>query len=228
MARFQGRVRPTQRISHRVTQSIFYGFDYAAHHGRPLNVYAVVNLHETDRKSAVSIVEDIRHRFNGWFRRATKKLFGTALPPFYAYSIENPANNPHCNLAVNIPPALRQDFDRKLTQWVTRAQKSCDRFDVDVQDIQPGTDKGVANYIVKGTDPNYIDHFHLRTLYDQHGLQGLVYGKRAGLSEALDKAARRGGNFKKRRRGVSIRLDGAQPIVQPSGYAPIRTTPAAA
>jgi len=51
-----------------------------------------------------------------------------------------------------------------------------------VHDITPGTHKSVAKYIAKGTDPAFVDHFHLRR----------VQSARSGLGPArLDKPRRR-------------------------------------
>jgi hypothetical protein len=42
-------------------------------------------------------------------------------------------------------------------------------------------------YIFKGTDPDYVQHFHLQEL---HAPQGVVHGKRAGISQAIAIKAR--------------------------------------
>lgn len=216
MTRFQGRSRRSEHINRRVTQSIFRGFDYAEHHGRAFNVYAVLNLHETFAASHVTIMERVRHKFRGWHRRATKKLFGQFVPPFYAYAIENPNNHGHANFAVHIAPPLIEQFIKMLPKWLLKAQGVCDQFDVKIQKIRPQTHKNVANYILKGTDPAFLDHFHLTDLYEKNGAQGVVYGKRAGLSQCLDTAARNAGNFRKRRNQVSYPINRQQPIITPA------------
>ena len=213
MVRFAGRSRRSEHINRRVTQSIFRGFDYADHHGRAFNLYAVINLHETFSASPVTIMERVRHKFRGWHRRATKKLFGEHVPAFYAYSIENPNNHAHANFAVHVAPQLVAQFIKLLPKWLLKSQGVCGEFDVDIQEIEEGTHKGVANYILKGTDPAFLDHFHLTDQREKHGDQGAVYGKRAGLSKYLDTAARNAANFKKRRNRVSYPINRQQPIV---------------
>jgi len=215
MARFAGRSRRSEHINRRVTQSIFRGFDYAEHHGRTFNLYAVINLHETAEASHVTIMERVRHKFRGWHRRTTKKLFGQPVPPFYAYVLENPNNHGHANFAVHVAPQLVAQFIRMLPKWVLKAQGVCGPFDVDIQEVEPGTHKGLANYILKGTDPAFLEHFHLTELYEKNGPQGIIYGKRAGLSQCLDAAARNAGNFKKRRSKVSYPINPTQPVVTP-------------
>jgi hypothetical protein len=57
------------------------------------------------------------------------------------------------------------------------------------QVIEPGTEKRVAKYIFKPTEPDFLDHFHLRELHDQHGPQGTIYGRLAIVSPAVGATA---------------------------------------
>jgi hypothetical protein len=190
--------KATTHINRRVTQSIFRAFDYAAAIGSPLNLYVVVNLHETMAKCAATIFADIRHRFRDWLYYRRRKGCENTPRPAYIYALENPNDaHPHANWAIHIPPELEAEFRRKLPQWVMKAQGACGSHDCHVQPINQDYAKKLAKYIVKATDPAFIAHFHLA---DEAADQGTIYGKRAGVSPSLGHAVRREANFRPQRR----------------------------
>lgn len=187
------RDRLSTHINRRTTQSIFRAFDYAKAVGSPLNLYAVINLHETAAKSAATIFECIRHKYRDWLTYATRHSVGGAMSPAYVFAMENPeGEHMHVNWVVHIPAHLRDEFIQKLARWVEKAQGVCGPFDVRVCPVKQDTAKQLANYIVKGTDPDYIDHFHLANV---HVPQGEFWGKRAGISVSLGDAARKAANY---------------------------------
>ena len=180
-------------------QSIFRAFDYAAEKGAPLNQYAVVNLRDAGGSGAAAVFSDIRHRYRDWLYHLRKTGRSNARP-MYIYTLENPRDEfAHANWALHLPPELENEFLRKLPQWLARAQGLCAANDCHVQPINPDYAKRLAKYIVKGVDPAYIAHFYLsETATDQ----GMIYGKRAGVSPSLGPAMRKRENFKPRRRRV--------------------------
>lgn len=189
--------RATVHINRRVTQSIFRAFGYAAAIGLPLNLYVVINLHESAAKCAARIFADIRHRFRDWLYYRRRKGYGDTPRPAYIYALENPNDaHPHANWAIHIPPKLEAEFRRKLPQWVMKAQDVCGIYDCHVQPINQDYAKKLAKYIVKATDPAFIAHFHLG---DEAADQGTIYGKRAGVSPSLGHAVRREADFRPRR-----------------------------
>lgn len=190
--------RATNHINRRVTQSIFRAFDFATSIGTPMNLYVVINLHETARASAVTIFSSIRHKYRDWLNYKSKKVWGAPVKPAYIYAIENPGDqNPHANWAVYIPAELEDEFHRKLPRWVEKAQGECGPFDVHVQEINQDYAKRLAKYVVKATDPAFTAHFHLQGIA---AAQGVVYGKRAGVSPSLGHTIRREAGFKPVRR----------------------------
>jgi hypothetical protein len=190
--------RPTACINRRVTQSIFRAFDYAKAIGAPLNLYVVLNLHETASKAATTIFSDIRHRYRDWLSYISRKQWGVLAKPAYIYALENPGGtHPHANWAVHIPVGFQDDFIKKLPLWLAKAQGHCGISDCDVQTINQDYAKKLAKYIVKATDPAFIDHFHLTA---EACDQGTIYGKRAGVSPSLGHAVRRAAQFRSGRR----------------------------
>ena len=188
------RGRPTTHINRRVTQSMFRAFDFADAIGQPLNVYVVINLRETAAASAATQFERVRHKFRDWLCRRAKQA-GMTLPPAYVYAHENPSGRAHVNWALHVPDALRPEFEKKLERWINRVLGGCNRFTYSCKTIARRA-KTLAKYIAKGTDPAFVDHFHLA---DFHVPQGLVWGKRAGVSAAIGPSARKRVNYRPRR-----------------------------
>jgi hypothetical protein len=190
-------LRQSEHISRRVTQSVFRAFDYAFEIGSPLNLYVVINLHDTMKVSAAAIFEAIRHKYRDWLNYRTKKRGLGIVAPMYIYAMENPSGtHPHVNWALHVPHDLREEFAAKLPRWIEKAQGKCGPSDCVVQSVREDTHKQLAKYIVKGTDPGFVDHFHLQKVYAP---QGQVWGKRAGVSPSLGATVRKVINFRPRR-----------------------------
>ena len=191
----------SEHISVKMVQNVFRAFDYAKTVGVPLNVTIVLHLHETDAQAASTIFKRIRHKYRDWLIYACKAAGNVRLPPMYVYSFEAP-NNPHVNWALYVPPALLAEFLQKLPGWATKVQGSLGPFDINVERIDMTGYKSLANYMVKGCDPAFIDHFHLRSLYNTHGPQGEFYGQRAGVSPSFNKTARKTAGYDAKRRRI--------------------------
>lgn len=190
-------MRASTHINRRVTQSIFRACDYAQAIGRPLNTYIVIRLHETDAACAATLFKRIRHKFRDWLQYNSKAAGLPATSPDYIFAFENPAETqPHVNWAVHVPPILQAQFERKVKQWVKRTHGHLGDYDVDAQPIRASHLKRLAKYIVKGTDPAFIEHFYLQEV---HAPQGTFHGKRAGISPSLGPSARRAAQFRPRR-----------------------------
>jgi hypothetical protein len=188
-----GAGRRTQHINHRVAQSAFRAFDFAAAKDRSLNTYVVLRLKDGPAGGAAAF-RAVRHKFRDWLsrKRLTQKLPANRLSPVYVYTIESPEGDTHANWAVHIPEELEEEFKNKLPRWVEKVQGSLRPFDLHVQPIVAKYAKRLAKYIVKGINPLYIRHFHL---LDVHQPQGEVWGRRAGVSQAIGIKARKRASF---------------------------------
>jgi len=190
----------SEYISRKVSQNILRAFDYAKVIGIPLNTYVVINIRETDAVAAATAFQRIRHKYRDWLSRKAKQL-GTRLPPKYVFSFEAPTH-PHVNWVLRVPPQLQEEFTAKLPKWIAKVQGPLRPFDLRLRELEVGgAYKALANYVIKGCDPAYIDHFHLRAIHQTHGPQGAFWGRRAAVSAALNKTARdaRGYDAKRRR-----------------------------
>lgn len=195
-----GKARCTTHINRKVTQSIFRAFDFAAALGQPLNRLIVIHLNETEKAASTTIFEKIRHKYRDWLTYKNKKT-SARIEPMYVYTFENPRNEcPHVNWAVHIPDELIEEFSKKLPGWVEKVQGPITPHTIWQDAIPASHAKRIAKYMAKGTDPIYLGHFYLEELHEQHGPQGTVWGKRAGVSPALGESARRAVGFRPRRR----------------------------
>lgn len=191
------RARITHHIGRRVTQSIFRAFDFTNACGRPFNLYVVINLTESGGAGAATQFAAIRHKYRDWLAYHRRKG-NTDAAPLYAFTFENPDGHQHVNWTLHVPPNLQADFRHKLVQWVRRACAAHGPFDVHCQPVTRHH-KSLAKYIVKGTDPAYVSHFHLGEL---HKPQGVFVGKRAGACPALGRAARHAAGYDPKRRAL--------------------------
>jgi len=182
-----GRNRETAHIDRKTAQYIFDAFDYSESVGEAFNYFVVIHLHDSLAKSSASIIEDFHKRYRGWFRRACKK-HNLDYKPTYVWTRENPNGHEHLNWCAHIPKELEAEFESKLTAWVRKSQGMPDEVTINIQPITK-TYKSVANYILKGVDPEFIQHFHLQKQFLKHGLQGTVFGKRAGYSLNIGRSA---------------------------------------
>lgn len=194
-------------ISRKTVQNIFRAFDFAAAARIPFNVYVVINIIETDAKSAATMFELVRHKYRDWLAYKARRL-SVWMPPIYVYSFEAPTN-PHVNWVLRVPPRYLPEFQKKLPRWIERVQGPLRDFDLSIQIIQPDNGyKTLANYIVKGCHPSFVEHFYLSELHAQHGPQGEFFGKRAGVSPSLNKSARAAAGYDPRSRRLGSPKEG--------------------
>lgn len=188
--------RPSNHITCTVTQSCFRAFDFAAALGKPLNTYIVINIKETASLGAATAFTSIRHKFRDWLTNKNKTSSERHVP-IYIYVLENPGSVIHVNWAVHVPPSMMAEFKAKISEWVKKVIGELRPFDVKIKRIKQNTTKTLAKYVVKGTDPKYGAHFYLEKVISD---QGEVWGKRAGISQAIGIKARQRAGFRPGRR----------------------------
>lgn len=183
----------THHINRHAAENICHAIDFAKHIGYPLNRYVVLNFdEETSETTGTEIFSRVRHKFRDWLNGRMKKRGLQPIAPAYVYSHENPDKNPHVNWMVHVPEFLMEEFLAKLPKWLEKAQGIVRPFDVDVQLVDPHTDKVLAKYILKGTDERYVPYLHLQNYAEP---QGQVFGRRATASIAIGRKARRDYGF---------------------------------
>ena len=188
----------TNYISRKAAENVCHAFDYAKHIGQPLNHYITINLRGRHNETApAALFQSIRHKFRIWRVYALKKLGMPTDAPAYVYTLEAPdPDHPHANWVLHVPAALMEEFHIKLPQWAAKACGEIGPFDVEMQVVDIETDKTLAKYVIKGTDPNYVEYLHLGTVAAP---QGRVVGRRVGVSPSISRTARKRAGFVPRR-----------------------------
>jgi hypothetical protein len=181
-------VRRTQHIGWRQAQNFLEAIRYADKRlvelGRPLNTFATINFgHIACSPEVVSpLFEKLRdNHFVRWLR------YETSESPYYVWAIENSGRYTHVHWVLHLPKSLRASFDTKLSEWLARVAGTitCRESAIKVKPV-PNL-RGLGRYLLKGMDPRYAPRCGVR-----HIPQGLVYGKRCGISKSLGPASRTG------------------------------------
>jgi hypothetical protein len=150
--------------------------------GRPLNTFVTINFgHIACSPELVSAVfEKLRdNHFVRWLRYGTSEL------PYHVWVIENSGGNTHVHWVLHLPKSLRAAFHNKLPEWIARVAGTITCIESAIN-IQPVTNlRGLGLYLLKGMDPRYAPRCGVK-----HMPQGLVYGKRCGISKTLGPASR--------------------------------------
>ena len=116
-------------------------------------------------------------------RRAPRHDYG---PPAYVWMIEDKSGHTHVHWLVYVPARLRKAFEAKLFSWVASVAGTvhCPASAINTKNIYGP--RGLGLYLLKGMEPRLARFFHVIPKP-----QGIVYGKRCGISESLGPAARR-------------------------------------
>jgi hypothetical protein len=191
----------THHLNPKVVQNAFRAFDYAADTDRKLQLYVVLHFQETPEMCATTIFKKVRHKYRDWLVYKNRQL-GRRMTPDYMATFENPSEaTPHANWVLSLPAEFHNEFERKLPQWLERAQKAPVRpFDIKITKINEGTEKTLAKYVLKGVNPAYVEHFYLEKVYEENGPQGHVVGRRAVISRSLGMRARQATGWRPRPR----------------------------
>lgn len=183
-------------INRKTAGKVFNAWDFAEALERPINYFCVIHLKDPFSQSANTAFAKIRRLFGDWLRGKSNK-HDVKYHPTYVYTFENPNNNIHVNWCLHIAPELEIEFLEKLPVWITKTQGLPLDTTIYTSKIEYGIDsyKAVANYILKGVDPEFAEHFFLDQLQKQKGAQGAVFGKRAGFSQSIGTTAQRRAMF---------------------------------
>ena len=182
----RGGNRRTRHIGWRQARNLRKAIHYADKRlvelGRPLNTFATINFGHTACSSEIvsAAFEKLRdNHFVRWLRYETSDL------SYYVWVIENAGGNTHVHWVLHLPKSLRAAFEIKIAEWLARVAGTITCKESAIN-IKPVTDlRGLGLYLLKGMDPRYAPRFGVR-----HVPQGLVYGKRCGVSKSLGPAAR--------------------------------------
>lgn len=176
-----------RRQAHNFRHAILYAEQQAAAQGRQLNTFVTLNFDHTDcpPERVSKVFEKLRdNHFTRWLRYQSLRRRPDWTPAYYVWSIENHGGDTHVHWIVHIPKALRAEFREKLPLWLARVAGTvhCSASAINVEPVTRL--RGLERYVLKGMDPHYARRYRVR-----HDPQGLVFGKRCGISKSLGPTA---------------------------------------
>jgi hypothetical protein len=183
-----GSRRQSRAIKRQQAANILNAVNLAEKKGTPLNTSVCLNLARTNCP-----LEDVSQRFSKlrdnyfgpWIRRPSKKLGDGGFQASFAWTIENINECHHIHWLVHIPKHRRAAFEKKLPLWLARVSGgiTCDSA---IKVTNAPTPPGAAKYMCKGIDPAWAQIYGIRP-----SDQGVVFGKRSGVSLNLGQTERR-------------------------------------
>lgn len=180
--------RRNTQIDHRQVRNIVRAVDFARRTGRPLNYFVTLNLGHSacDIDHASETFSRLRNsHFTKWLRDVSRRERQPGWwPAYFVWSIEDKPGHPNVHWLVHLPIALRARFEAKLHVWLNRLAGPLDSTQKAIHIIPAPTPMGAAKYLSKAIDPRHAKLFKIRAVP-----QGIIKGKRAGISAALGPAA---------------------------------------
>lgn len=159
--------------------------------GRPLNLFVTINVYHT-----ACSVEDISKKFQvlrsrRFARWASYKPSGAQFPrngsPTDAWVLEAPNSHHNIHWLLYVRPERQREFIERLEIWVSEVFGEIGTGERVVHVQHADRPAGAAKYMAKGADPKYVSFYWLD---DVAKPQGMIYGKRGGVSQNLATAAR--------------------------------------
>jgi hypothetical protein len=183
-------VRSVPRKTHCIARRQVRNFMGAIHHadtrlvalGRPLNTFVTLNFDYSDcpPEHVSAAFERLRdNHFVRWLR------YEKAAPAYYVWVLENKGGDTHVHWVVHVPKPLQEAFATKLPKWLARVAGiiRCSESAIKITPVPKL--RTLARYLLKGMDSRYAPRYSVR-----HVPQGLVHGKRCGISKSLGPSAR--------------------------------------
>lgn len=192
--------RTSHHINRKPASNVLHAVRMAEALGRPLNQFVTINFGKTacTPEEAGERFEKLRdNRFGPWLRRPRKGQPLNVAPPTYAWSFEAAGGVLAVHWLVHIPVGRVGEFREKLPQWLDAVASITCPSAIDVR--YAPKPMGAAKYALKGIDPIYAPVYDI-----QAEAQGIVHGKRSGVSACLGPTMRRRmqeeGRYRKPRR----------------------------
>ncbi len=180
--------RASHFIEYRQFRTLWAAVDAAQALGKPLNLFVTINFSLADcpEELVSSKFGHLReNHFSPWLRYVSRLLRAAdRSPPLYIWVIENRSGMCHVHWLVHMPPRLKRRFEAKVPDWVAAV---CERVYCSSGVVQIATIydlEGLRRYVLKGVHPNHAARHRLKAVP-----QGIVVGKRCGVSKSLGPAA---------------------------------------
>lgn len=134
------------------------------------------------------------NHFGKWVRRPRRGCSAASTPPTFVWAFERGGGPLAVHWLVHIPKARFAEFERRLHAWVVSV--AGDLQSPRAIHVQPAaTPRSASKYLLKGIDPAYAAFYGIN-----HEPQGIIEGKRSGMSRnigpAVKKRLRAGGEYR--------------------------------
>lgn len=182
---------PSRRRSHfiprKTASNIHHAVGLAAAINKPFTHFISINFEKAGvaPDAAHSVFQKLRDAYFGqWCRRPGRNSGFAKCTPTFAWVRE--AVGAHgAHWLVHVPRGRERDFMERLPKWLRAVAGQ----EVAAEALKIGPaykPSGAKLYMLKGIDPVYADFYGVR-----HIPQGVIDGKRAGVSQNLGPSAKR-------------------------------------
>jgi hypothetical protein len=177
--------RISRHINRKPASNMAHAVRVAEALGLPLNQLVTLNFRHTACPEFLVSRQFRRLRDNHFGKWLARKGTGRPQPPAFIWSIENAGGCLNAHWLVHIPKGRVADFRARLPRWLAAVtgEVNCTTA---IHVRHAPTPQGAVKYMSKGIDPIYASFFRI-----EYSPQGLVHGKRAGVSKALGPSVRR-------------------------------------
>lgn len=164
----------------------------AAALNRPLNMFVTLSVTQTKCPK-----EEISQRFallrdRNFYRWSTYVPKGSSQPrngaPTFAWVIEAPNDGDDVHWLLHVRPERFEEFEKKLPKWVDQWFGVAPWAEKPVDIVREKHPANRSKYMVKGASPAYAKFYYIPD--DKLAAQGLVFGKRGGVSQNLGTSTR--------------------------------------
>lgn len=131
-------------------------------------------------------------RDRSFYRWSTYVPKGSILPrngaPTFAWVIEAPNGGDDIHWLLHIRPERFDEFEMKLPKWVDQWFGIASWAERPLDIVRENYPTNRSKYMVKGASPAYAGFYYIPE--EKLAAQGLVYGKRGGVSQNLGTSSR--------------------------------------
>ncbi|MEA3002304.1 MAG: hypothetical protein QOH81_1092 [Sphingomonadales bacterium] len=188
----------TRGIGPKQTARAFHAVRFANDNGRTLNLLITVDFSSlgVEPEDAGAFFQRLWHRVGRWWAYQRKEK-GRSFGPFDCYAVhEHPGGGPrHVHWFVRAPDDGRAELERIVRNRLEKMTGlACLGRAVHFLDVEKAG--GVAKYTLKGVQPTYASHFHMKA-----SDQGFIYGRRLAISRSIGATAREKAGWRRSRQG---------------------------
>lgn len=188
--------KPSHFLSPYAVRNLTEAADFSYYICKPLNRF--ISIHCETAGIGMNRV----HRFRSSFlKHAGDWLYLSDVPFCHLWVLENPSSGGlNLHILMHVPPELAAQFARRQRGWLKAAGAKCRAkvilskwigprdWDCPLPYVRAFT--GVMLYLLKGASPETCEMLSVGEATLRHVDQGVVHGKRCGVSETLGPKAR--------------------------------------